>query len=95
VEAVSEDLSEEEALVEALAVYDRELGQDPRRWAWWQAAVLFAVGGYALTTQNNWWCAGFALALAGICYEHPKAMRDANLEGYAAGWRRRRATDEL
>ena len=91
---MSEDLSEE-ALVEALADHDRELRKEPSRWAWWQAAVLFGLGAYALTTQGEWWCAGLAVALAGICYEHPREMRDANLEGYAAGWRRRRDGDRL
>lgn len=86
---MSEDLNEED-LIEALAAYERRLRQEAGQWAWWQVAVLFGVGAVALMTQGNGWCAVFAACLAGICGHQPTALRDASLDGYAAGWRRRR-----
>jgi hypothetical protein len=86
---VSEDVDEED-LIEALAAYDRRLRQNPNRWAWWQVALLFFVGALALVTQDNWWCAIFAACLGALCAQQPTALREAALDGYAAGWRRRR-----
>jgi len=86
---VTEDLNEGD-LIDALAAHDRLLRQDSRRWAWWQASLLFFVGAIALATQDNGWCAIFAACLGALYAQQPTALREAALDGYAAGWRHRR-----
>lgn len=82
-------MTNREALVADLDVFNRQYLADPRRWWFWSAAVTLGVWALVMVWQRNWGVAfviGFTTSLVG-CY--PTFMRAEALHGFSQGWRSR------